>query len=372
MPNHVYNRLEFNCPQERLDEILAAICYEVDSPEAEYAGPGTVDFNKIIPMPPSLNIESGSRTIDGISLYLTSKNPDVHHFGEEKMGHEEFHALLAKVGSTFGFISYNPSMNKEEIAQRTQYTSAEELLQIGETAVNNKLQYGATTWYEWRTHPDHWNTKWNSYYPDAYSGGDEIGFQTAWDAPHPIIQKISEMHPEVEITHSWANEDYAQQCGVRTYLGGEIIESHIPETTKETIEMAVEIWGGELEDCGLALSADGTDYINIEYPSFQVMEIGDTQVLYSETPFKPWDIPQGMHLYQLQKNMLGDRFSSVKAVPMDGSEGGCVVSRIPLDLGDTGKMKLTGDMQAVLTGEEMNFREYMQQEQQNSEAISLG
>ena len=372
MPNHVYNRLEFNCSQERLNEILAAICYDVDSPEGEYTGPGTIDFNKIIPMPPSLNIESGSRTIEGINLYLTSKNPDVHHFGEEKMGHEEFHATLAKVGRTFGFVTYNSSMSPEEIARATKYTSAEELLQIGQTAVNNKLQYGATTWYEWRTHPDHWNTKWNSYYPDQYWGGDYIAFQTAWDAPHPVIQKISEMYPEVEITHSWANEDYAQQCGVRTYLGGEVIESHIPQTNKETIEMAVEIWGDSLEDCGLVLSADGSDYINTEYPSFQVMEIGGTPVLYSETPFKPWDIPQGMYLYRLNKDLLGDRFGSVEPASLDSNIGGCVVSKVPLNLGEAGRLDLTGDAQAVLTDAEMNFREYMGQEQQNSEAISLG
>ena len=73
MPNHVINRLEFDCPKERLKEILAAICYD-DSSEAEKTGIGTIDFNKITPMPPSLDIESGSSTDRGINLYLTSVN----------------------------------------------------------------------------------------------------------------------------------------------------------------------------------------------------------------------------------------------------------------------------------------------------------
>ena len=34
MPNHVINRLEFECPEERLKEILSAICYD-DSTETE-------------------------------------------------------------------------------------------------------------------------------------------------------------------------------------------------------------------------------------------------------------------------------------------------------------------------------------------------
>ena len=71
MPNHVINRLEFDCPEERRKEILSAICYD-DSTESERTGIGTIDFNKIIPMPPSLDIESGSGTVKGINLYLTS------------------------------------------------------------------------------------------------------------------------------------------------------------------------------------------------------------------------------------------------------------------------------------------------------------
>ena len=42
MPNHVINRLEFDCSKERLNEILAAICYDESSDEAEITGPGTI------------------------------------------------------------------------------------------------------------------------------------------------------------------------------------------------------------------------------------------------------------------------------------------------------------------------------------------
>jgi hypothetical protein len=76
MPNHVINRLEFECSEERLKEILSSICYD-DNSEAEVTGIGTIDFNKITPMPPSLDIESGSSTDRGINLYLTSVNLSV-------------------------------------------------------------------------------------------------------------------------------------------------------------------------------------------------------------------------------------------------------------------------------------------------------
>ena len=61
MPNHVINRLTFDCPEERLKKILSEICYDKDSDE-DQKGVGTIDFNKITSMPESLNIECGSNT----------------------------------------------------------------------------------------------------------------------------------------------------------------------------------------------------------------------------------------------------------------------------------------------------------------------
>ena len=46
MPNHIQNRVTFDCSEEKLNEILMAIC-SVD----EETGQNRVDFNKIIPMP---------------------------------------------------------------------------------------------------------------------------------------------------------------------------------------------------------------------------------------------------------------------------------------------------------------------------------
>ena len=56
MPNHVINHVSFtDCTPARRREILEAIQYD-DNGENEYHGIGTIDFNKIIPMPESLDI----------------------------------------------------------------------------------------------------------------------------------------------------------------------------------------------------------------------------------------------------------------------------------------------------------------------------
>ncbi len=248
MPNHVMNRLEFDCSQERLREILEAICYDGGSEEAERTGIGTIDFNKIIPMPPSLNIEAGSRTMDGVNLYLTSLNPDAPHFGTEKMAPDAFAAFVQRIGKTYGFGTRNHNLTAEEISKYTQYVSADELMKLGKTAVENQIKYGATTWYDWCIQPDHWNTKWNSYDPGEYDGGKEITFQTAWCPPHPIIQKLSEMYPEVTIRHSWANEDLFADAGELYYEGGQKVDGFVPVCEADTYAMSMRIWDWDPEE----------------------------------------------------------------------------------------------------------------------------
>ena len=59
MPNHLMSKLHFSGEQKRIDELLESI-----------KGEETLfDFNTIIPMPESLNIEAGSRTENGLKAY---------------------------------------------------------------------------------------------------------------------------------------------------------------------------------------------------------------------------------------------------------------------------------------------------------------
>ena len=61
MPNHVENRLTFECSPEELHKILEDIQYDPDRSNEEYTGIGTFDFNKIVPMPESLNMPTHVR-----------------------------------------------------------------------------------------------------------------------------------------------------------------------------------------------------------------------------------------------------------------------------------------------------------------------
>lgn len=263
MPNHVISRIEFCCSEERLNEILSAICYDKDS-KAEVTGIGTIDFNKITPMPEELDIEAGSRTYRGIDLYLTSVNPSVSYYGKEKMDAVELASLVEKLNKCRMLSEYNPALTPEEINKTIGSDNEEHLLYLGESAVNNLNKYGAIEWYDWCTRSDTWNTKWNSYSSSYDKDSKKISFQTAYKAPHPIIKKLSAMYPGVLIRHSWANEDIRQNCGSCTYLNGVVIISNCPDTAVKQIEMATSIWGCTPEDYGLVLNESGTDYVCIE------------------------------------------------------------------------------------------------------------
>ena len=62
MPNHVTNIVNFTGDKEKIAEMLEAI------KDDEY-GLGTIDFNKITPMPESLKITAGSQTERGLEYY---------------------------------------------------------------------------------------------------------------------------------------------------------------------------------------------------------------------------------------------------------------------------------------------------------------
>ena len=297
MPNHVINRLTFDCPEDRLKQILSEICYDNNSDE-DQKGIGTIDFNKITPMPESLNIECGSNTDDGINLYLTSINPSVDYFGTEKLDRKQLNGIVEKLHKLNRYGSYETHLSPDKIKSMTKCHSAEELLQLGKTAVENLLNHGALTWYDWRNRSDTWNTKWNSY-DSEYDGDNKIEFHTAWDAPHPIIKKLSEMYPDVTITHEWANEDIWQSCGIRTYLGGEIIDEIIPETDKEQIETATSLWGCEPIDYGLIENAAENSYISID-KEYELVNICGKPALFSSQKLTESDIPKGVNLYHLR------------------------------------------------------------------------
>jgi len=105
-----------------------------------------------------------------------------------------------------------------------------------------------------------WGSKWNSYgYDDfpKYESGSEIMFLTAWNRPEPVIVKLSEMFPDVEFQHQWADEDIGNNVGTILYENGQEIERDVPTPySKEAYEMASDIQGLDLSEFNLHYSSE--------------------------------------------------------------------------------------------------------------------
>lgn len=190
-----------------------------------------------------------------------------------------------------------------------------------------------------------------------YSDCDELTFQTAWSAPHPILRKLSEMFPEIVFKHQWADEDIGMNCGERCYLGGEKIDEFIPEGIRAT-EFALEVWDYDPLELGMAKNSTGTAYVNIENESYQLIELFGKPALFSNDRITPKDIPEGLYCYDLRHSDDGDRFCSVEP-KVAVNHGGSVITDIPLDFGEKGYIPFSEDTEPNFLSEYLTIAEYM-------------
>lgn len=268
MANIVRNILSFDCSDKRRDEILQAI-------QNDELGPGSIDFNKIIPMPESLDMTSGSVEDHAISAYLTAINPSKPDCGKDKLPLHVFLVVAYNLNVMKRFGNYDVGMTESNMQERAESLRFEEefkdksptelytaFMERGQQYVHNALEYGATTWYGWCNRE--WGTKWNAYDFESGEGGT-IDFSTAWAFPEPVIKAISKQFPDVEVCNNWADEDLGCNVGEVKYRGGEQVERYEPHPFGvEAYDRAAAIWEIDLADRGFYLREDGSAYEYID------------------------------------------------------------------------------------------------------------
>ncbi len=374
MPNHIINRITFECSPEREKQIKDEIMYPPDPHDPESTGPGSIDFNRLIPMPECMLIEAGSETDRGIELYLSAVNPDTDWYGVKKMDRDEFRDLTGRLDRMSRFRTFNSYLTPEQAESYTEHSSPEDMIKTGRRAVENFIKYGATTWYEWSI--DNWGTKWNSY--DNIKGDGAFVFCTAWSAPHPVIEELSARYPEICFTHEWADEDIGNNCGRREYLDGECVEDYEPQTVKESIEFATGVWDDRPEDYGLTLNASGTDYIPVFGQKYELIELLGKPALFTDLRLGRRDIPHNLYL----SHFRGDDATAGGFVQLAPgvliNHTGSVITKEPLDYGKAGYIDIGEENAPRFTGREYTFSEFMDgdidmslSEEENSEEQTL-
>ncbi len=176
MPNWVENELRITGPD--VDAVLTAIAGEEEIDDLHQKTrrkePTPFFFGKVIPMPPTLDIEDGTKT--DLAL-LCAEN--------EGLGKFAIYDWVKKCGYT----------TPRELCEHYSWNYAD-MVRLGEQIKENERLYGAKTWYEWCC--KNWGTKWSASEVELRgrtADGVTIDFKTAWNPPLPVIRKLSEMFP---------------------------------------------------------------------------------------------------------------------------------------------------------------------------------
>jgi hypothetical protein len=218
MPNHVTNILTITGPEE----LVAMIKSEISGVYEDDGTTRLIDFNKIIPCPPSLNITSGTTTDNAIAI-LKWRQGDT----------SEIDRILSHPWAS----KYKDAEDLIEDMIKNGRANMEE----GQMALDNVRDYGYQDWHKWNS--ANWGTKWNAYSQEAKEDG-AIKFETAWSTPYPVIEALSRKYPEAVISMRYADEDFGHNVGEYTFQAGDIVEELTPEGgSDEAYELAADIQG---------------------------------------------------------------------------------------------------------------------------------
>ena len=221
MPNYVINIIKIEGEQHTIDELMLS----VKSDESDF------DFEKIIPSPESMKIESSTNTDISLAIYEFEKAGSDHKL----VNYLSYPwAKAANVKNTLELCEY--------LKKNGRYQE-----ELGKITYENIVQYGCKDWYEWNC--KYWGTKWNS--SDSFSNENTISFQTAWSTPYPVIEELSKKYPTIIFTIDYADEDIGSNCGTYKFQNGLLLEDIEGDTV-----FSCEMWGYDPADYDKAYARD--------------------------------------------------------------------------------------------------------------------
>ena len=191
MPNRVMTRCMVTGPRQEIECFRTTVIGVPEERDEE-----TLDFNLIIPMPEALK-----HTVSG---------------GSAPLGIE---ILTGKPKPLYGCrISIFPGSGELGITNTNELRCWAEkerpdAIKEGQKAIMVHRETGFHDWYDWSIAT--WGTKWNSYsfsIDDHVSdGGLSFHFDTAWEFPTPIFEKLASMFPTLRLECTCFDEGWI--CG---------------------------------------------------------------------------------------------------------------------------------------------------------------
>lgn len=191
------------------------------------------DFNKVVPMPESLNITSGSLGDMAHQLLFGTKKQKFFPIDNTEQQRR--------------FSEMDIERQKEAVDLAIKYQ-------------DNIVKYGHPTWYDWSY--EHWGTKWNSSSCEKLSDNVYV-FTTAWSGVPTLMEKMSAEFPEIKILYKYADEDSGSNTGSLVIQNGETLEFTKPESqSKEGYELYFELHPDSVNNYKLV--GDKYEYVDEE------------------------------------------------------------------------------------------------------------
>ena len=326
MPNYVQNNITFSGDDAEIKKMLEAI-------KADEIGFGSIDFNKIIPIPESLIIESGSSSNKGIEMVKSYLENMPEELKNKEGTYEEIFDDLR---------NHSADISDEE---------DKKIWDIGVKAAYNLYKYDVPTWYEWCC--KNWGTKWNACScSEANENSKTISFQTAWDTPLPVMEKLSKMFPAIEIQTEYADENIGENCGQYTFKGGELKSMWQPtdeETNKNALEFAAKVWDTELDSCSLHINKTMTAYIPTWNNEFELVELFGKPALFTNENLSADKVPHGLNFYHIRSGD-GEQFGALEPPNVQVNNSGTIITNETIDFGENGYIEFNDENSINLIG----------------------
>ena len=160
MPNWCYTDFTVSGPAEDISRFRHAVRGSDDGEETPF------DFDRLIPMPSELG----------------------HAVGDFGAAYNVYY------GDAEAMLKYPwvKNLKIETVEHLREHFDADPQRRVTADQWRSNIEkYGAPTWFEWRC--EHWGTKWNACDPEVTDNGDSslhVKFDTAWDFPFPIFEKL--------------------------------------------------------------------------------------------------------------------------------------------------------------------------------------
>lgn len=234
MPNWVQTEIHLNGREEDIKKVLEL----VKSEESEF------DFNKLIPMPKELAIDSSSLNELAIICYTSNKLT---------IPFEELDRKYLKHVTNMFNPQWAETLYHDRLPKRKE--DFDELYKLGRVCCSNIDKYDYVCWYEWCI--DNWGTKWDA--GDVCIDENVVSFNTAWSVPDPILEAFAYLCDEHNVTFDgyYADENRGYNAG---YISSENGITEYDHCSQDALRAYLETWG----DCDCIGEDENGNLINYD------------------------------------------------------------------------------------------------------------